>query len=448
MRLPLYLCMLTICVAGFESSSILAQDKEAPAQEKKEETKKEETKKEDVKKEEPKKEETKKEDTKKEEPKKEDTKKEETKKEEPKKEDTKKEDTKKEEPKKEDTKKEETKKEDTKKEEPKKEDTKKEEKKEEVQAFPIITNFESPTGIAIHEGTGHVFIASRYGVYRYDPAKHALSIEIAGYPKEAVYGKGPKYNIGPLGVAFLDKDHLVVADGSRDDGKEVMRVYKVGGELLPPKKWQKEAEGAVQTIGPIAAGDQSVKGEGNFYAIAVTKDAVYTTCNGDDSKGWVARAVRKDGKLEKLEPWLATKEKTEVDAPVGITTSPDGKSLVIGQSGEVNVAGDSLLTIYDEKGELVKKYETGLHDLIGLAYSPKTGKLYGVDFAWVDAKQGGLYRLDIEGDKCTPTKILALDKPAALAFDKNGALYLTIFGTKADGSKVDPGSLLRIAPGL
>ena len=58
--------------------------------------------------------------------------------------------------------------------------------------------------------------------------------------------------------------------------------------------------------------------------------AIYITCNGDDTKGWVAKSVIKDGKAGPLEPSIATKEATNVDAPVAITFSLDGKELVIG----------------------------------------------------------------------------------------------------------------------
>src|SRR3712207_451057 len=75
----------------------------------------------------------------------------------------------------------------------------------------LVEKLENPSGIAIHPKTGHVFVASRYGVYRYLPAEQDKSkkifIEIDEYPTD-VYGKGPSYNIGPLGLAFMDETHL------------------------------------------------------------------------------------------------------------------------------------------------------------------------------------------------------------------------------------------------
>ncbi|MFH1299710.1 MAG: hypothetical protein ABIK07_01520 [Planctomycetota bacterium] len=359
--------------------------------------------------------------------------------------DAKKEEAKKEEPKKETPKKEEPKKE-AEKPAPKKEEPKKEEPKAPaVTVKTLVTNLENPSGIAIQDGTGHVFVASRYGVYRYDAKGKTVDLEIAGYPTD-IYGKGPMYNIGPLGLAFLDKDHLVVGDGSRPDAEELVRIYKVGDK--PVAKWVKE-DTAVQTLGPIKASDKSAKGEGNFYGVAVGGGDIFITCNGDDTKGWVAKSVVKDGKAGPLELTIATKEATSVDAPVAITFSPDGKELVIGQMGEMNVANDALLTFYDPKtGKLTKSLKTGLSDIAGLAYSPKTKKLYATDFSWVDTTKGGLFELKIDGDKVTAEKIVSLDKPAAIAFDAEGNLYLTAFGTQGKDAEKSPGSLAIINAGL
>lgn len=357
------------------------------------------------------------------------------------------------------TKKEAPKKEAAKKEAPKKEEkkpaakpaAKKAEPKKEAPKKPavtvktLVTNLENPSGIAIQEGTGHVFVASRYGIYRYDAKGKTVDLEIAGYPTD-IYGKGPKYNVGPLGLAFLSKDQLVVGDGSRPDGSELVRIYKVGDK--PVAKWAKE-DTAAQTLGPIKAGPKTAKGEGNFYGVATGGGDIFVTCNGDDTKGWVAKSVVKDGKAGPLELTIATKEATKVDAPVAITFSLDGKQLVIGQMGEMNVANDSLLTFYDPKtGKLTKSLKTGLSDIAGLAYSPKTKKLYATDFSWVDTKKGGLFELKIDGDKVTAEKIVSLDKPAAIAFDKDGNLYLSSFGTQGKDAEKSPGSLAMIKAGL
>src|SRR5207302_789623 len=87
----------------------------------------------------------------------------------------------------------------------------------------------------------------------------------------------------------------------------------------------------------------------------------------------------------------------DVGAPVAITMSLD-KKLMIGQMG-TGKGKDSLLLIYDPaNGKPLAKMETGLYDISGLAYHPKSKKLYAVDFAWEAPKEGGLFRLDVTGE--------------------------------------------------
>jgi hypothetical protein len=86
--------------------------------------------------------------------------------------------------------------------------------------------------------------------------------------------------------------------------------------------------------------------------------------------------------------------------------------------------------------------KTELNDITALAYSPR-GQLYALDFAWADTKQGGLFQLLAEGDKGVRTKkIVELDKPTAMVFDAEGALYITVVGEDKKGK------LLKVAPGL
>jgi DNA-binding beta-propeller fold protein YncE len=312
----------------------------------------------------------------------------------------------------------------------------------------IVRHLDNPSGVTVHPETGHVFITSRQGVFRYPPElKNKIYLEVQGFPTDE-YGKGPKYNIGPLGCTLWGTDRLIVPDGSQKDGDEVVRIYKIEKEL-PAKP--RDASATEFVLGPIKGNPEAnYKGEGNYYAAVVWNDAIYVTSNGDDTKGWVVSAKIVDGKPGELVGTIATKEATQVDAPVAITVTPDGANLVVGQMGEVTVPGDSLLTLYDKEGKLVKSYKTGLNDISGLAYSPKTGKLYATDFAWAEEikNDGGLFELVIEGEEVKPKKIIGLDRPTALAFDKEGALYVTVFGTGEDTGDKPTGGLFRLAPGL
>jgi DNA-binding beta-propeller fold protein YncE len=313
------------------------------------------------------------------------------------------------------------------------------------QVVPPTLNLENPSGVAIQPGTGHIFTASRYGIHRYVPGARVARLEITEFPTDEI-GTTPKYEIGPLSVAFLDDERLVVGDGGRPKGEEVVRIYKVGPES--PTSPQKEDE-AVQTLGPIEAGDDSETGEGNFFGLAVTDEAIYVTSGGDPAKGWILRAELTDGEPGELKPFIATREAVEAPRPGPITVHPESGELVVGQMGELDAAGDSLLTFYDpESGELKKSLKTGLNDITGIAYSPETDKLYVTDFSWNDPAEGGLFRLDIDGDEVEATKVLALDKPAGAVFDEEGRLYITVFGTPEEGSDRSQGELIVIDAGL
>jgi hypothetical protein len=330
-----------------------------------------------------------------------------------------------------------------------------------VQVETVLSGLNNPTGVAVQPETGAIYIADSGNakIVRYDPKENKSEDAITGFTLDK-YGKGPIYDIGPLGLAFVDKNTLVVCDGGKVDEEELVYVFEV-----PEAGKSIAVDAAKEKLGPLSKTDDA-QAEGNYYAVVVTKDRLLTSANGDDTKGWVAIADRKDGKFENFRRGIATKEATEVDAPVALAISPKGR-LVVGQSGEVNVPGDSLLTWYSQPdGQLLMKLKTGLHDLAGLAYGP-TGTalgyegtdpvegqlIYGVDFAWVKPEDGGLFRLD---DDLKPnddpekgvkaTRLATLDKPSALAFAEDGTLYVTIFGTAKEGEEAKPGALVKITP--
>ncbi len=334
-----------------------------------------------------------------------------------------------------------------------------------VKVESILPGLDNPTGVAIQPETGDVFIAVSGGakIVRYNVKDNKAEDAITGFTLDE-YGKGPVYKIGPLGLAFVDKNTLVVCDGGKVDEEELVYVFDV-----PEAGKSITVDEAKQKLGPLSKTDDS-QAEGNYYALAITKDRLFTSANGDDTKGWIAMADLKDGKFEDFRRGIATKEATEVDAPVALAISPKGR-LVVGQCGEVNVPGDSLLTWYSlPDGKLLMKLKTGLHDISGLAYGPTGAALgyegtdpvegqliYGVDFAWVKPEEGGLFRLDDDGKKnddpekgVTVTRLATLDKPSALAFAADGTLYVTIFGSAKEGEEAKPGALLKVtakAPG-
>jgi hypothetical protein len=313
---------------------------------------------------------------------------------------------------------------------------------EKVKVTVALEGLLNPSGLVAEPGTTHVLVsdsgAGRILCFHTDG--WAYEKVITKFAKD-VYGKGPMYDVGPLGLAFAGKGNLVVGGGDQVDGKEVVYIFK-----MPPHGQTITADQGA-TLGPIPIGHKdSPKGEGNFFGVAVTNDALFITSNGDDTKGWILKSEGSNGKYGELKCFIATKPAVNVDAPAAITVDKSGR-LVVGQMGEVNMAGDSLLTIYDPKsGKLIGSAKTGLSDLVGLAYS-RSGKLYGIDFSWIDPKNGGLFRIDVTGegkDLAVKTeKLCSLDKPAAMAFGNDGQLYVAEFGTESEDKKTPDGKLMR-----
>ena len=301
----------------------------------------------------------------------------------------------------------------------------------------ILSDLDNPTGIAIQPETGIVFVSNSGASQIIKVVNGKSEPVITDFPVD-VYGKGPKYNIGPLGLLFLDKKTLVVGGGGFLDGADLLRVYELPEDGKPIK-----ADAMKASFPLVESGE--LKGEGNFYALAATPDAIYVTCNGDDTKGWISRATLKGTEVGPFERYLATKEATQVDAPVGITISPKGNYLVVGQMGEITVPNDGLLTFYDATSkEMLLNLKTNLHDITAVAYSPR-GQLYVLDYAWADTTQGGLFQIleDKTAESGMRTKkITPLDKPTAMVFDTDGALYITVIGEEKKGQ------LIQIPPGL
>lgn len=318
---------------------------------------------------------------------------------------------------------------------------------EDAKVETVVSGLSNPCGLAIQPGSGTIFIADSAAGRVVRVVDGKLEDVVTGYTKD-IYGKGPKYDIGPLGLVFLDENTLAVGDGGFVDGEEYVRIFTVPAPGEKALDFDKDVKAK---LGPLAGTDE-VKPEGNLYGLAATANAIYVTCNGDDTKGWVSKIEIDGTKFGPLTRSIATKEQVEVDAPVGVTISPRGE-VVIGQMGEINKPHDGLVTFYSAKtGKSILNLEAGIYDITGLAYSPK-GLLYATDFAWMAPTEAGLFRLDqaeVDGKQTIkPVKITSLDKPTAMAFGKDGTLYITVIGPTEEGSQAGTkGSLVKIAPGL
>ena len=124
----------------------------------------------------------------------------------------------------------------------------------------VVDGLDNPAGVAIQPDTGHVFVSDSGASRVIRVVDGKAQDVITDFPVD-VYGKGPKYNIGPLGLVFLDKNTLVVGGGGLVDGEELLRVYKVPEAGQPAIKASK-----MENSSKLVASDE-VKGEGNFYGV-------------------------------------------------------------------------------------------------------------------------------------------------------------------------------------
>ncbi|MEZ6147471.1 MAG: hypothetical protein R3B91_19020 [Planctomycetaceae bacterium] len=171
----------------------------------------------------------------------------------------------------------------------------------------ISAGLNNPTGVAIQPETGDVFVAERPGILRFmlgTDGSYQKSVEITDFPTDQ-YGKGPVYDIGPLGVAFVGAEYLIVGDGSQQDDKEVIRIYQLTGN--PPSQ-PIPASLAILTLGPLKS-TEGLKPEGNYYGVAFGHGSIYATANGDDTKGWIVRSVLGEDSIPgELQRFIATKK--------------------------------------------------------------------------------------------------------------------------------------------
>jgi glucose/arabinose dehydrogenase len=321
-----------------------------------------------------------------------------------------------------------------------------------VKVETVLSGLDNPTAVVFRPGTTELLISESGAgqVVRMLADKPGKPTPvITGFP----VGPAPAplgFQVGPLGIAFLDRVTLAVGSGGQGHGHDVVGIY-----TLPTGDKTLKFDDARRKLGPIPSGNDSKTGEGLFYAIAATPNAIFATSHGDDSAGWVSRAFLIDntGKAADLKPLIKTKVLARVGGPMALVISKRGE-LVVGESGTFDKPHDSAISFYNpkDKGRLLLTVPTGLNDIVGLAYSPRSGNLYALDLAWPDAKEAGLYRIDAtrqDGQmSAKAVKIASLEKPTALAFASDGTLYITLLGAAAEGAKEKPGQVVKITGDL
>lgn len=301
----------------------------------------------------------------------------------------------------------------------------------------VVSGLNNPTGIATQPTTGDVFVAESGAgrVSRLDdvPGEYQLTPVITGFAVESFGSERNGYRVGPLGLAFINKYTLAIGGGGQGYGKDTVSVYRIrnAGTVT--------AADAIYQLGPIDA--QS----GNYFGLAMTEAALYTTFNNQQSGGGLGRSQISDGSPAEL-THVANGTSDDFAAPTAIVLGRRGE-LVVAQMGGLEVPADSRLTFFDARnGKSYLDVPTGLNDITGLAISPKTGRMYATDFSHIAPDEGGLFRIDLVKDAgewiCQPARLMTLNAPSGLAFREDGELMITTFGSHSNEHK--GGLLIRV----
>ena len=327
------------------------------------------------------------------------------------------------------------------------------EKKAEVKPELLVENLETPTGLAISPQTGDVFVATRWGVYRYSLATHSVSIEIEGYDVPDTMGEDGEFEIGPLSLGFFGDSELVVGNGAAPEGEETVQTYEIKLEPRGDAPLVADTD-AKQVAGPVDADTAGGEGAGNFAGTLVGDDAIFVSTSGTTPKGWILKIPAAEGTFGEIEPFVATADgdRAGLGGPGPMAWDGDG-NLVVGLWGSPDPGDDAIAVFNADTGDLRAVYKAEIGEFGGLAYQPETNTLFATDMG-LGTDRGGLYKITLEGEQAKAEKVIALDKPAGIAFAADGKLYLTTLGTVEDGKMTDsgepfsPGALHLIETGL
>lgn len=301
----------------------------------------------------------------------------------------------------------------------------------------VTDGLNNPTSVVVQPETGLIFVADSGNGQVVRVLDGKVDPVITDFPKEAL-GTTPSVNIGPLCLAFLNKDNLLVGTGGQPAGEDGIRHY-----VLTPAVMKADATKNSLTL--IADPIVTEPAEGNFFGLAVSPTAIYTSSQGSATKGWISTANRSQSdSLANLSRHLAATEAVGVPTPASVTLTPHGY-LIVSNIGELGEKRDSVAAFYEPiSKKMLMKLEFGLSDVCAIAYSPRR-QMYALDMAW-GQPNGGLYRV-IE-DKSVPsglrTKLIVkLPNPTSMCFDSDGALYVTLRGA-VDEKGNTKGALVKI----
>jgi hypothetical protein len=247
-------------------------------------------------------------------------------------------------------------------------------------------------------------------------------------------------------IIFLDHTRLVVA-GRGVGGNPFLRLYELSDSEAPLDADEHKQDLEVPRI--VNGAKVSVP---SFHAVARTQPndrvpdmLVMAAASEGESDGLWKAAVRANT-LAELAQFDAIDNMGDMGTIGGIAVGSEGH-IVVASARELNSDRSNRLRFLSPlDGRTVMEVPTSLRNIAALAYSPRSGNLYAANSAPID-KGGGVYRIDDGSEParpaCKSVKISEAQRPTALAFGPDGALYVAVLGLEGEGGE-DAGALLKL----
>jgi DNA-binding beta-propeller fold protein YncE len=289
----------------------------------------------------------------------------------------------------------------------------------EVVVDTVLSDLHRPRGIAVRPGGTadrfEIFVADTGAgrIVRWsNQSPNEKSDVISGFAASNTADASAQK--GPMAVGFVDPGLLVVGATQDKDGS-LLRAYEL-----------QEGENVLAADDASEATSKSSRMNGatctSFARARVNEfvpDRLFLAVRSDDGDARLWSARVQSGTIREPKPF-------------GSEEPAKSRAVAISNSGRV-VAADAggKLTFYSPvDGDVELALATELKQPLSLAYNPSTGALYAADFA------RGIYRIDDASQPgspaCRTVKVADANRPTALAFAPDGALYVLAFGTSDD----------------
>jgi DNA-binding beta-propeller fold protein YncE len=321
---------------------------------------------------------------------------------------------------------------------------------ENVGVETVLSGLNEPNGLAIRpSGAGEayeVFVAESGArrIIRLASDRPNESAEvITEFPAATTGSEG-----NPICLYFLDRDRLVAAvDGHPPE----VRVYELAdtADPLSANDWK-------QRIAPEASEEDAQFANSQFVGFTRTRandavgDMLLVAIRRKDRASGLWRIPIRADTLSTMTPIEKQQDSRFASLPTALAVSDQGH-MVVAAIGPSRVTESELAFHHPVSGQIVMRLRTEMGKIVALAYSPGSDNLYGIGTARNAPGLGGVYRLDDSAQvtdfsssrHVAVVKVADVERPAALAFAPDGALYVTASGKPEDGES-NRGVLMKL----